>query len=173
MPPAPEPAYGSDASVVFSGSPGLAWFERVKPFCNALEVQLRLRQDPAPASIEGAGFEASCLALAGHLDLARARILSLPVQSRSTAAEIVFAVGHPVADMGDDASAGPMMRLVVEFQPWNYMALYHAGISYDQLGEAELAREHLERFLETYTAADGWRGNAEAVLARLRREDAR
>ena len=28
---------------------------------------------------------------------------------------------------GDDASAGPIMRLVVEYQPDNYMALYHAG----------------------------------------------
>ena len=41
---------------------------------------------------------------------------------RSQAAGIVFAIGHPVADAGDDQSAGPIMRLVVSYQPGNYMA---------------------------------------------------
>jgi hypothetical protein len=59
------------------------------------------------------------------------------------------------------------MRLVVEYQPENYMALYHAGISEHILGHAELARTHLERFLTIYKVEDGWRANAKTVLARL------
>jgi hypothetical protein len=59
------------------------------------------------------------------------------------------------------------MRLVVEYQPENFMALYHAGISEDILGHGDLARTHLKRFLAIYQAEDGWRANAKAVLARL------
>ncbi len=76
-------------------------------------------------------------------------------------------MGHPVADAGDDESAGPIMWLVVEYQPDNYMALYHAGISEYILGHADLARANLERFLTIYHAEDGWRANARTVLERL------
>ncbi len=154
-------------------SDGYAWFERNKPYCNTLEVETRLRHDPAPSTTEGAGYAAACLALAGRMVEAKAFIDALSPSEREAAAGIVFGVGHPVADMGDDASAGPMMRLVVEYQPWNYMAMYHAGISYYELGEAELARDHLVRFLEMYSAHDGWRSNAEHVLKSLRRDGVR
>jgi cytochrome c-type biogenesis protein CcmH/NrfG len=93
---------------------------------------------------------------------------SLPTRLRPLAAGIVFNVGHPVADAGDDASAGPIMRLVVEYTPENYMALYHAGISEYQLGQYDYARTHLERFLELYQPEDGWRANAQEVLGRIR-----
>jgi hypothetical protein len=36
---------------------------------------------------------------------------------RARAANIVFEVGHPVADAGDDRSAGPLMELVVDYVP--------------------------------------------------------
>ena len=162
-----EPVYGPDPLVQFGGSDGASWFQRTKPFCNALEVEVRIAHDPPPASVDGTGFGAACLALAGKIDAARTRIDALPAENRADAAGIVFGVGHPVADMGGDASAGPIMRLVVEYQPWNYMALYHAGISYYELGEATLAREHLEKFLQAYNVQDGWRSNATTVLSRL------
>lgn len=167
--PAPvvEPPYAGDGIDVFAGSEGLRWFRRAKPHCNAVEASVHLRGDPPPEDVEGTGFGAACLALAGRIEDARAAILALDEPDRAAAAGIVFGVGHPVADSGDDASAGPIMRLVVEFQPWNYMALYHAGISYYGLGEMALARTHLERFLETYSVNDGWRRNALTVLDRL------
>jgi len=105
--------------------------------------------------------------LAGRIDRARSAIEALPTGQRASAAHIVFAVGHPVADAGDDASAGPIMRLVVEHTPWNYMAQYHAGMSYYVLGEEDLARDHLERFLDQYDTDDGWRSNAIEVLSRM------
>lgn len=162
-----EPVYAGDPVVTFGASPAISWFQRVRPYCNAVEAQVRLGQDPPPSSVEGTGFAAACLALAGRIDDARARVLALPEPSRAAAAEIVFGVGHPVADMGDDASAGPIMRLVVEFAPWNFMAQYHAGMSYYGLREHTLARAHLELFLEAYPAEDGWRRNALTVLDRL------
>ena len=143
------------------------WFAAMKPYCNAVEVEVQQQHRPAPAGVEGAGYGAACFALAGKIERARATIEGLSSGDRAAAAGIVFAVGHPVADAGDDESAGPIMRLVVEYQPQNYMALYHAGISEDILGHADLARTHLERFLAIYTAEDGWRANAKAVLARL------
>ena len=146
-----------------------AWFARVKARCNALEVEVTLRQNPPAGTAEGAGFAASCWALAGRIDRARAAIDALPSDQQSAAAGIVFGVGHPVADMGDDASAGPIMRLVVAYQPWNYMAQYHAGMSYYVLGEPAFAREHLTEFLQQYDVADGWRSNARTVLSRIER----
>ena len=59
------------------------------------------------------------------------------------------------------------MRLVVSYQPGNYMALYHAGMSEYILGQLDFARTHLERFLELYRSEDGWRNNARDVLKRM------
>jgi hypothetical protein len=150
----------------FRGPAG-EWFARVKPFCNAVEVEVRQQQVPAPASVDGAGYSAACYALAGKIDRAREVIDRLDGGDRSTAAGIVFEVGHPVADAGDDQSAGPIMRLVVSYQPQNYMALYHAGMSEYILGQMDLAKTHLTRFLDLYHSEDGWRSNALDVLHRL------
>jgi hypothetical protein len=96
---------------------------------------------------------------------------SVPSGERYRAAGIVFEIAHPVADAGDDRSAGPIMALVVEFWPNHYMALYHAGASEAALGRNAAAREHLSRFLELYHENDGWRSNAIATLAKLGRAD--
>jgi hypothetical protein len=55
----------------------------------------------------------------------------------------------------------------VEYQPENYMALYHAGMSEYILGHLDIARTQLERFLEIYQPNDGWRSNARTVLDRI------
>ena len=143
------------------------WFARVKPFCNAVEVEVRQQQAPPPATVDGAGYGAACYALAGKIDQARKVIDALPPGDRSRAAGIVFETGHPVADAGDDQSAGPIMRLVVGYQPDNYMALYHAGMSEFMLGQSDFARTHLKQFLTLYRNEDGWRANARDVLQRL------
>ena len=150
----------------FRGAAG-EWFAQVKPFCNAVEVEVRQQQVPAPSTVDGAGYSAACYALAGKIDRAREVIDRLGARDRSTAAGIVFEIGHPVADAGDDQSAGPIMRLVVSYQPDNYMALYHAGMSEYILGQMDLARTHLRQFLDLYRSQDGWRRNALDVLHRL------
>ena len=145
------------------------WFEASKPYCNTVEVETRLRRSPPPEGTEGAGFVAACLALAGRIDEARARIATLPQREQWRAAGIVFAVGHPVADSGDDRSAGPIMELVVEFWPNHYMALYHAGAARYALGEFATAEPLLEEFLETYDPEDGWTRNARWMLEEMER----
>jgi hypothetical protein len=144
------------------------WFQRMKPFCNTVEVEVALRNTPAPAGADGAAYAAACLALAGRIDDARAAIAALPVSDRAGAAGVVFDVAHPIADAGDDRSAGPIMGLVVEFWPNHYMALYHAGMASYGLGYGDLARKYLEEFLDLYEQEDGWRSNAEQVLRRLK-----
>jgi|SRR6185295_18735365 len=150
----------------FRGPAG-EWFAQVKPFCNAVEVEVRQQHLPPPAGVDGAGYSAACYALAGKIDRARQVIDQLGADDRSSAAGIVFEIGHPVADAGDDQSAGPIMRLVVGYQPDNYMALYHAGMSEYILGQPDLARTHLHRFIELYRSEDGWRSNALDVLRRI------
>ena len=146
---------------------GAAWFQTVKPFCNALEVESAYTQLPAPASVEGQGYAAACFAIAGRVDRARARLLRLDPRLRWRAAGVVFEIGHPIADAGDDRSAGPIMELVVEFWPNHYMALYHAGAAEFGLGDRDRARTHLEAFLRYYDVEDGWRGSARAMLRTL------
>jgi hypothetical protein len=107
------------------------------------------------------------LALAGKIDRARSLIANLPPSYQQPAAEIVFYVGHPVADAGDDNSAAPIMRLVIEFSPLNAMALYHAGVSEYSLGQEAASKRHLQRFLELYQQQDGWRQNALDIVGRL------
>jgi hypothetical protein len=147
-------------------SPG-EWFARIRPFCNPVEVEVRLRQDPAPAGFDGIAYSAACLALAGKVDRARALINSLAESERSQAAGVVFEVAHPVADAGDDRAAGPIMEMVIEYWPNHYMALYHAGMSEYALGQPALARKNLREFLRYYNQNDGWRRNALETLDRL------
>jgi hypothetical protein len=154
----------SAPGVPADGSPA-GWFARIRPRCNAVEVEVALRAG-VPAGEEAASYSAGCYALAGKIDRARQVIDGLPAGWRARAAGIVFDIVHPVADAGDDQSAGPMMRLVLEYTPDNFMALYHAGMSEYALKEHDRARAHLERFLELYKADDGWTGNARQVLAR-------
>jgi hypothetical protein len=161
----PAPAHISPAG--FGGSAG-EWFAAIKPYCNAVEVELAQRQHPPPATLEGQGLSAACYALGGKIDRARGIISELSEGDRYQAAGIVFNVAHPVADAGDDRSAGPIMELVVEFWPNHYMALYHAGMSEYALGQPALARTHLKSFLQFYHQNDGWTRNARDVLARLR-----
>jgi hypothetical protein len=142
------------------------WFRRVKPYCNPVEIGF-VRSAPAPEGVHGAGFEAACFALAGRIDDSRRIIDRLSPNERATAAGIVFEVGHPIADAGDDRAAGPIMELVVDYWPDHYMALYHAGMAEYMLGQSALARKNLEAFRKIYTANDGWRSNADDVLRRL------
>jgi len=143
------------------------WFRRVKPYCNSVEVTTLQRSSPPPASVEGAGYHAACLALAGKVDDARRAIDALADHERPRAANIVFEIGHPVADAGDDRSAGPIMELVIDYVPGHFMALYHAGMAEYMLGQSDLAKRNLTEFLRFYPPKDGWRSNAEDVLRRL------
>jgi hypothetical protein len=143
-----------------------AWFSRIRPRCNAVEVEVSLRSAVAPQGNEGAGYAAGCYALAGKIERAQAIIEGLPDGWRARAAGIVFDIVHPVADAGDDQSAGPMMRLVLRYWPDNFQALYHAGMAEYGVGDLAQARVHLERFLELYQADDGWTRNAREVLDR-------
>ena len=166
-PPAPPPAAAVTPAVAGFGGSATEWFAAIKPYCNAVEVEVTQRVHPAPATVEGQGYSAACFALGGRIDSARAVIDRLSQSERPQAAGIVFNVGHPVADAGDDRSAGPIMELVLEYWPNQYMALYHAGMSEYALGKPDLARQHLTSFLEYYHEDDGWTHNARDVLARL------
>ena len=143
------------------------WFSSMKSYCNPVEVDTRLTWSPAPRSADGTAYEAACFALAGRMDSARERILRLPEDQRWKAAGVVFNVGHPVADAGDDLAAGPIMELVVDFWPNHYMALYHAGAARYALGNHGAAHKYLVSFLEYYDPDDGWRRNALSMMAQI------
>ena len=145
------------------------WFQSMRAHCNPVEVESQLRRRPAPASHEGRMQEAACYALAGKIDLARSSIEQLPSDARKQAADVVFAAGHPAADAGDDVAAGPLMELVVEFSPGNYMALYHAGAARFESGSDAAAETYLRAFLNRYPTQDGWRSNALAMLEQIER----
>lgn len=146
-----------------------AWFQQMKPYCNSVEVETRHRWNPPPGGLQGTAFSAACYALAGKIESAREKILTLEGDDRWRAAGVVFNVGHPVADAGDDRSAGPIMELVIEFWPNHYMALYHAGMARLGLGDRDVAGDYLERFLEHYEIQDGWTRSAIAALEELGR----
>jgi hypothetical protein len=151
-----------------AASPAEQWFASVKPYCNPVEVEVRTRYTSPPRTSEGAGYHAACFALAGKIDRARTIIEKIPAGDRGAAAAVLFNVAHPVADAGDDRASGPMMELVLEYWPNNYMALYHAGMSEYSLGQTEIAERHLRDFLGMYTAADGFTLSAREALGRIR-----
>ena len=143
------------------------WFDRIKPRCNSVEVVTAMHNSNYPKTPKGIGYAASCYALAGRIDLADAAIQELPGNLRVYAAAVVFNIGHPVADAGDDKSAGPIMDLVLTYWSDNYMALYHAGMSAYVLGEYPKAKTHLKDFLRIYQRSDGWTNRAKLALNRI------
>lgn len=146
---------------------GYGWWGRAKPHCNALEVEMLHRRDPAPHATDAQSYSAACYALAGKIDSAKAIIDRLSKDDRYKAAGVVFEIAHPIADAGDDRSAGPIMELVISYWPNHYMALYHAGMAEYAVGDLKRARKNLTAFLSYYHQADGWTRNAQLVLARL------
>ena len=144
-----------------------AWFRSMRQYCNPVEVETRLRWQPAPETPEGEMHKAACYALAGRIDRARGVIEGLPADRRYQAAGVVFNAGHPAADAGDEIAAGPLMELVVEYWPNHYMALYHAGAASYERGDYGLAEGYLLRFLEEYSVEDGWRSSAQKMLAAM------
>lgn len=160
--PAPGPASAAPAA-----ASGTAWFVQMRPYCNAVDVDTRLRWNPAPSSVEGDTYRAACYALAGRIDRARELIEGLPEDRRWQASGTIFEIGHPAADAGDELAAGPLMELVVEFWPNHYMALYHAGAAAFERGEHAKAESYLTRFLDEYAVEDGWRSSALGMLERL------
>lgn len=143
------------------------WYQQIKPHCNSVEVMTAMKKFPPLKTADGVGFAAGCYGLAGKIEQADQLIQTLPNSQQFRAAGIVFAIGHPVADAGDDESAGPIMELVIKYQPQNFMAVYHAGMSEYVLGDHEQAKINLQKFLTLYQREDGWRRNAIEVLNRI------
>jgi hypothetical protein len=166
-------AQRSDRALVAAAAaqPG-DWFAANKAHCNAVEVTTFLASHDPGRGAAGATQRATCLAIAGKIEPARAVIVALSPAERNAAVSAMFLAAHPVADAGDDASAGPIMELVVEFQPDQYMALYHAGMAAAIAGDDDRARRHLVRFLEIYRSPDGWNQNATRALESLLRPKA-
>ena len=146
------------------------WFHKIKPRCNSVEVATAIKSSPYPPTDEGVAYAAGCYSLAGKIQEAENLIQQLPEKAQYRAAGIVFNIGHPVADAGDDESAGPIMKLVVKYQPDNYMALYHLGMSEYILGDLSMSKRHLKEFLDIYHNNDGWRRNALTILRRIEKE---
>jgi hypothetical protein len=159
---------GHAAVAPFVGSDAARWFQEIKPRCNAVEANLALQGSPPPSGWEGTAYAAACFALANRIDDARTRLNELRGDEQIRAVGIVFDVAHPVADAGDDLSAGPIMQLVVDFWPNHYMALYHAGAAQYRLEQFVRARANLEAFLRAYNANDGWTASAKQMLAEMK-----
>ncbi|HUJ59285.1 MAG TPA: hypothetical protein VLX92_12355 [Kofleriaceae bacterium] len=132
------------------------------PHCTPLEVALTI-EDRSLSD----GERAICLAVAGKIDDARAVLAAMAGPDRREAVEALFSIAHPIADSGDDRSAGPIMSLVVELWPDNYMAVFHAGMAEFAMGHDAQARAHLERFLGMYQPEDIWRQRAEQALSEI------
>lgn len=130
--------------------------------CTALDVEQRTR-DPQMPDVE----RVVCFAVAGKIDRARKLLQSLAEPDRNQAIAMVFSVAHPIADSGDDRSAGPIMELVAEFSPDNYMAVFHAGMAEFALGQDDAARIQLQRFLTMYSMTDVWHQRAKTALAAI------
>jgi hypothetical protein len=140
-------------------APAAGWYAKSAARCNPLEVDVLLREATAsPAE------RATCLAVAGRITQARAILDAMTAPDRLDTVNAIFSIAHPIADAGDDMSAGPIMGLVVEYQPTNYMAVFHAGMAEFALGHDAVARTHLEHFLRIYTQRDIWRQRAVNAL---------
>jgi hypothetical protein len=148
------------------------WLSENKARCNPLEVNSFLAAHAPAPTVEVTAQRAACLAIAGKISAARDLITGLSPAQRDAAVNSVFQIAHPVADAGDDESACPIMELVLEFQPDQYMALYHAGMAMAITGDDDKARSYLNRFLTLYLNQDVWNRSARRALDALGRPPA-
>lgn len=155
----------SNVAMIIVG--GSEWFKTIRPYCNPVEVEAYMVKIPPPDTVEGTGYAAACLALANKIDRARVVILDLNEKDRPRASEILFEMGKPIADTGDNHSSAPIMRLVLEFSPDNAEALFYAGTSEYALGELRQAKTHLSRFVQLYKKRDMMSNSAYEMLDRL------
>jgi hypothetical protein len=123
-----------------------------------------MAHQPPPAGTQGTGLGAACFALGGKMSQARGLIDSVPQSERYRAVGIVFDVAHPIADQGDDESTAPIMKLVVDYWPNHFMALYHLGVAEYGAGDMTAAKDHLERFLALYSQPNGFTFTAQRAL---------
>jgi serine/threonine protein kinase len=161
------PIHSIATNSVIDVNTGRGWFDTIKPRCNAVEATTAMSSTPPPPGWEARGYMAACYTLAGKIEAADETIATLDPNVRTQAVNIVFEIGHPVADAGDDRSAGPIMELVLKFDPQNYMAMYHAGMSAYALNDLPLSKRRLDDFLVTYPVQDGWTNNARVVLEKI------
>ena len=103
------------------------WFDSVRPQCNALEVATAMNNSPPPVSRDGQSYAATCLAMADRIDEARTVLYALSPEDQQREASLMFGAIHVEADAGREAEVSTAMELVLELQPANVMALYHAG----------------------------------------------
>lgn len=143
---------------------GPEWLASMGETCTPQGLAWHEGWDASPETSEGAVYRAVCLALAADVEGARAELLSLSPEERRPAADVLFSIGHPRADAGDEIAAGPLMQVVAEFAPDNYMALFHAGAALHESGDVAASRPYLERFLQEYAQEDGWRIDAVRML---------
>lgn len=150
----------TEAASSLPDSAAARWFAAAKPTCNALEVETRMTSAPPPEGAEGSGYAAACWAMAGKLPKASNLLQLVAPAERRAAVAIVFHIGHAVADGGDEKSAGPLLKLVLEFDPENALALYHVAMS----SPIEERVPLLRRFLALYSHDDETRRNAQRTL---------
>lgn len=141
------------------------WWSQARPHCNSIEVDTHVARHPAPDTDQGQGWLATCYALANKIDLARSVILSVEQHKQPWVVKRLFDIVHPIADAGDDVAAGPVMELVVEFLPDNFMAQFHAGMAAYENGRNHAARSYLSTFLGQYSREDNWRRRAKNAMA--------
>jgi gamma-glutamyl:cysteine ligase YbdK (ATP-grasp superfamily) len=85
-----------------------AW-EQFKAKCTPLEAETAVRNMPSD-------IHAICFALAGKIDRARQLLAAQSPAAREHAVELLFARAHPIADAGDDRSAG-REKFLTMYQP--------------------------------------------------------
>ena len=141
-------------------APFKAAFHELHRLC---KIAISLPVSTASCERSFSGQKVACLAIAGDISSARGALMRS--HERASALQEIFAVAHPIADAGDDRAAGPIMKLVVEFWPENYMAVFHAGMADYALGQDASAREYLLQFMNIYHAHDIWRSRAAIALA--------
>ena len=152
------------------GESARAWFDAARPHCNPVEAATYLAKHAPPADDpDSPALVVTCQALAHRIDAARRELTAMPEAERRRAVQVLFMTVHPIADAGDDVAAGPVMELVLEFWPTNYMAQFHAGMAAYQKRDDARARHHLEGFLKTYEQQSVWRQRAKQALSVLDR----
>lgn len=143
------------------------WFDLMRPGCVAADVDRRVKASPAPGGEEGVVFSAACYAVAGKTERAHELIDGLPEASRAHAVEALLNVVPPPHDGPEEEGTAPLMELLLDYQPDNARALYHAAIAEAAAGEKQAAITHLTKLVQVHTDADDLNARAKIALSRL------
>jgi len=143
----------TEISLELFGTEG-QWFNSISKQCNALEVELALRQQPPPSTNRGAALAGLCYAFAGKAAAADKIFDRLNQSDRIEPLRVLIQMAISFTNERFDPGISASMEIVKKYLPKNKVANYLLALTELSRGNQSKGREMLEELRGGDSALD-------------------